>query len=193
MAGDSVALEAGGAVSQVQPASRAGAYGVCRDVLGSLRHNRATEPPLVHNPTWVRGRQAEVSPSYCRLLLSNLSTIPAAAVDDGLLAANPCDSGSVRPLKVNRARIIPWTVDRVQKVLEAHHEEFAVAPLLGAACGMRQGEIFGLDVDASGLPPPRRPRPATDSAYRRRARIRTTEWRPTTRTTPGSLRWLRRR
>lgn len=97
---------------------------------------------------WVRGRQGEVAPSYCRLLLTNLSTILDAAVDDGLLATNPCSSGSVRPPKVVRGKVDPWTVDRVRDVVAAHPPEFRAAPLVGACCGMRQGEVLGLALGA---------------------------------------------
>jgi hypothetical protein len=50
-----------------------------------LRH---LKPSTVQ--AWVRSRQIQVAPSYCRLLLSNLSTILSAAVEDGLIASNPC-------------------------------------------------------------------------------------------------------
>lgn len=97
---------------------------------------------------WVRGLQAEVAPSYCRLLLSNLSTILTAAVEDGLLASNPCASASVRAPKVDRRRVVPWTVERVQAVVAAHPARYQPMPMLGAGCGLRQGETFGLAVDA---------------------------------------------
>ncbi|MGH3668864.1 MAG: phage integrase central domain-containing protein, partial [Acidimicrobiia bacterium] len=70
-----------------------------------LRH---LKPSTVQ--AWVRGRQTEVAPSYCRLLLSNLSTILSAAVEDGLIASNPCAVSSVKAPRVDRRRVIPWTV-----------------------------------------------------------------------------------
>ena len=108
-----------------------------------LRHLR---PSTIQ--AWVRGRQTEVAPSYCRLLLANLSTILAAAVDDGLLASNPCASSSVKAPKVTRGRVVPWTVERVQAVVADHPAEHRAAPIVGAGCGLRQGEVFGLAVDA---------------------------------------------
>ena len=108
-----------------------------------LRHLR---PSAIQ--AWVRGRQTEVAPSYCRLLPANLSTILAAAVDDGLLASNPCASSSVKAPKVARGRVVPWTVERVQAVVDGHPAEHRAAPIVGAGCGLRQGEVFGLAVDA---------------------------------------------
>ena len=101
--------------------------------------------------SWVRGRQTQVAASYCRLLLANLSTILAAAVEDGLIPRNPCTASSVKPPKVERTRIVPWTVERVQAVTQEHPASLRAAPVIGAGCGLRQGEVFGLAVDAVDL------------------------------------------
>ena len=101
--------------------------------------------------SWVRGRQTQVAASYCRLLLANLSTILAAAVEDGLIPRNPCTASSVKPPKVERTRIVPWTVERVQAVTQEHPASLRAAPVTGAGCGLRQGEVFGLAVDAVDL------------------------------------------
>jgi integrase len=108
-----------------------------------LRH---LKPSAVQ--AWVRSRQTEVAPSYCRLLLSNLSTILSAAVEDGLIASNPCAVSSVKAPRVDRRRVVPWTVGTVHRVIEGHPGEFRPIPLLGAGCGLRQGELFGLTLDA---------------------------------------------
>lgn len=97
---------------------------------------------------WVRGRQTEVAPSYCRLLLANLSTILSAAVEDGLIPQNPCASSSVRAPKAERGRVVPWTAERVQAITQAHPRRYRAAPVVGAGCGLRQGEVLGLTVDA---------------------------------------------
>ena len=107
-----------------------------------LRH---LKPSTVQ--TWVRSRQTEVASSYCRLLLSNLSTILSAAVEDGLIPSNPCVVSSVKAPRVDRRRVVPWSVETAQRVVESHPAEFRAAPVLGAGCGLRQGEIFGLTVD----------------------------------------------
>lgn len=40
-----------------------------------------------------------------------------------------------------------WADETVGRVIQAHPEEFRLIPALGAACGLRQGEILGLSAD----------------------------------------------
>ncbi len=112
--------------------------------LGSLEL-RALRPSTIQG--WVRGRQSEVAASYCRLLLANLSTILAAAVEDGLIATNPCSASSVRAPRPDQRRVVPWTVDQVQAIVAGHPRELRAAPAVAAGCGLRQGEILGLALD----------------------------------------------
>lgn len=43
---------------------------------------------------------------------------------------------------------MPWTVERVEAVVAGHPSQHRAAPVVGAGCGLRQGEVFGLAVDA---------------------------------------------
>ena len=56
-------------------------------VLGrhELRH---LKPSTIQ--AWLRGLQAKLAPTYVRTILTNVSAILNAAVDDGLIARNPC-------------------------------------------------------------------------------------------------------
>jgi len=45
--------------------------------------------------SWVRAKQQELGPRTVRLMVSLLSSILNAAVDDERIAKNPCRSGSV--------------------------------------------------------------------------------------------------
>jgi integrase len=44
-------------------------------------------------------------------------------------------------------RIVPWTVERVHAVIEAHPERYRAVPIVAAGLGLRQGETFGLGID----------------------------------------------
>lgn len=105
---------------------------------------KAIRPSTVQS--WLRDRQSSCAPTHVRVLLANLSTILSAAVDDGLIVRNPCDSRSVRAPKVEQNRIVPWTPEQVAAVIDAHPARYQAVPLVAAGCGMRQGEVFGLRV-----------------------------------------------
>ena len=77
-----------------------------------LRHLR---PSTIQS--WLRGRQKECAPSYVRVLLANLSSVLGAALDDGLIAANPCQSPSVKAPKIEQRRVVPWTHEQVHAVI----------------------------------------------------------------------------
>lgn len=107
---------------------------------------RAIRPSMVQ--AWLRGRQQELAPRTVRTLLANLSGILGAAVEDGLIARNPCASSSVRAPSVPDKRIVPWTVEQVEAIAGAHPERYGATAVVCAGCGLRQGETFGLAVDA---------------------------------------------
>ena len=105
---------------------------------------RAIRPSAVQ--AWLRGLQQQLAPSYVRVLLANLSGILRAAVDDGLIAQNPCQAKSVRAPAVPHLKVLPWSREQVQAVVAAHPERYRAVPVVAAGCGLRQGEVFGLRV-----------------------------------------------
>lgn len=59
-------------------------------VLG--RHElRNLKPSTIQ--AWLRGVQTTLAPTTVRVVLTNVSTVLNAAVDDGLIARNPCKAG----------------------------------------------------------------------------------------------------
>ncbi len=106
---------------------------------------------------WMRGRQETCAPRYVRVMLANLSAILGAAVEDDLIPRNPCRSSAVRAPAVQPTKVVPWTIEQVAAVVEAHPERWRAAPVVAAGCGLRQGEVFGLrveDVDLVAPPVP---------------------------------------
>lgn len=107
---------------------------------------RAIKPSTVQ--AWVRGRQQVCAPSYVRVLLANLSAILGAAVEDELTVKNPCAAKSVKAPAVEQGQVIPWPWKQVDAVIAAHPDPYRAMPVIAAGCGLRQGEVFGLAVDA---------------------------------------------
>ncbi|MER6466178.1 site-specific integrase [Streptomyces sp. NPDC001228] len=101
-----------------------------------------------HIRTWARAlADSGMAASNQRTVFANVSAVFGAAVDDGILARNPCRAGSVRAPKLDRRNLKPWTRDRVVAVRDGLPTQYATTVDIGAGCGLRQGETFGLAVD----------------------------------------------
>lgn len=102
-----------------------------------------------HIRSWLSTLEASgIVGSYARVIYSNVRAALSAAVDDGYLGRNPCAARSVRPPVVDARRVTPWSPERVLAVRDALAERFRPMVDLGAGCGLRQGEILGVAVDA---------------------------------------------
>ncbi|MEV0529151.1 site-specific integrase [Streptomyces sp. NPDC050439] len=105
-----------------------------------------------HIRTWVRQLEdTGLASSYRRGIFANVSAVLTAAVDDGLIPRNPCRASSVTAPKPGLERVVPWTAQQVFAVRDALPARYRSVVDLGAGCGLRQGEIFGLPVDAVGF------------------------------------------
>jgi integrase len=88
-----------------------------------------------------------LAPTTVRGILTTLSAILSAAVDDEILTSNPCRKASVKAPKVIPSRVVPWTASMVTDIRAALPARWQVLCDLGAGLGVRQGEAFGLAVD----------------------------------------------
>ena len=77
--------------------------------LGSQRVG-SVRPSTVQ--AWLRGLE-RLAPSHVRTIYQHVSAIFSAAVDDGLVRANPCRAASVRAPRVVAHRVVPWTAEQV--------------------------------------------------------------------------------
>ncbi|MFI6811873.1 tyrosine-type recombinase/integrase [Nonomuraea sp. NPDC050328] len=90
----------------------------------------------------------ETSTVYTAFLV--LQGTLSLAVADEAIKRSPAKSPIVQVPKRTTEEIIAWSDQRVLAVIDAHSELFRLLPIIGAACGLRQGELFGLaleDVD----------------------------------------------
>ncbi|WP_371575389.1 hypothetical protein [Streptomyces sp. NBC_01314] len=90
------------------------------------------------------------SVDYRRGILSELSSILEAAVDDKRLARNPMHAKSVRWPKAPQERREAWLLGTARRVRDVISPRNRIAVVLGLGCGLRQGEVFGLspeDID----------------------------------------------
>ncbi|MGW0208636.1 tyrosine-type recombinase/integrase [Streptomyces sp. NPDC003233] len=101
-----------------------------------------------HIREWVATLEASVPGSYGRIIYANVRAALSAAVDDGYLSRNPVSARSVKPPALEPKRVVPWSAERVFAVQAAMPERYQAMVDLGAGCGIRQGEILGIALDA---------------------------------------------
>ncbi|WP_104106765.1 site-specific integrase [Nocardioides sp. 616] len=92
-------------------------------------------------------RSMDLAETYRRVIFSNVSAILSAAVDDDLIAKNPCRASSVTKPSTSRRKVVPWPADWVISMHEAIPTKYALAVTLASGLGLRQGEVFGLAVE----------------------------------------------
>ena len=95
-------------------------------------------------------RSMELAETYRRVIFSNVSAIFSAAVDDDLIAKNPCKASSVTRPATSRRKVVPWPAEWVSSMHGSLPAKYRIAVTLGSGLGLRQGEVFGLgaeDVD----------------------------------------------
>ena len=105
---------------------------------------RSIRPSAIQ--AWLRRLQQDLAPTYVRVVFANVSAVFNAAVDDGVIASNPCRAASVRLPKRDNRRVEPWPLEQVQEVIEALPERYRATAVVAAGCGLRQGEVFGIRV-----------------------------------------------
>ncbi|GAB3157118.1 hypothetical protein GCM10027290_56860 [Micromonospora sonneratiae] len=100
-----------------------------------------------HIREWDAGMVGKLAPATRAVVFAHLRTILGAAVDDERIAKNPCSAKSVKQPRPVERRVVPWRYDQVSAIRAGLAERYRPMVDLGAGCGMRQGEIFGLGVD----------------------------------------------
>ncbi len=115
-----------------------------------------------HVIPYFTGRAVEtVAPSTIRTWLGELAlgegaksvlfvyvnSIFEAAVDDRLIRTNPCQAKSLQKPRPPQRRIKPWTRAQLDSVYANLAPRYRAMVPVGAGCGHRIGEVFGLGVD----------------------------------------------
>ncbi|MFJ4781676.1 tyrosine-type recombinase/integrase [Streptomyces sp. NPDC088762] len=101
-----------------------------------------------HIRTWLGELEKSVpASSHRRIIFGTVSAAFSAAVDDGLIAKNPCQARSVQIPKPGQPRVTPWAPTQVLAVRAALPAHLRTAVDIASGCGLRQGEVFGLDVE----------------------------------------------
>lgn len=102
--------------------------------LGSLRRTDCK--------TFVAALSTRLAPATVSTVYAVLRSLMQSAVDDGLIAANPC--ARVPLPRVEQRVVEPLAASAVVSLAAAMPARYAVTVLLGAGAGLREGEALGL-------------------------------------------------
>jgi integrase len=103
----------------------------------------ARQPSIVQG--WLAG--IKLHPNTVRMVVAMLRPVFTAAVEDGLIAKNPLAAKQLRQPKAVKTDVAAWSAEQVAAVADALPARWSALAVLGAAVGMRQGELFALAVD----------------------------------------------
>jgi integrase len=93
---------------------------------------------------WIKERAQVLAPSTLSLTRTCLVAVLRTAVQDGIIRANPCDGVRLPPAR--RPEVVPLVPEVVRALIDAAPSRYRALVLLAAASGLRQGEVFGLEV-----------------------------------------------
>ncbi len=94
---------------------------------------------------WTAGLEQHLAPSTTEGTVRLVAAILKAAVADRLISRSPADG--VRLRRREGAMLVPLSVTEVRMLADAAPPDLKAAVILGAATGLRQGEMFGLTAD----------------------------------------------
>lgn len=99
--------------------------------------------------SWMEGDEEngrrKLAASSISVTYGYLAAIMKSAVADHLLIETPCNE--INLPRDDRQRVVPLTVAQVQQIAEGTAGRYRMLVMLGAATGMRSGEMRGLTVD----------------------------------------------
>jgi len=110
-------------------------------VIGDHRMRLMAQRPSIVQ-AWISGVQTH--PNSVQQVIKGVSQVFTAAVEDGIIPRNPLTARSVQKPQRLVSEVTPWSAQQVDAMASQLPARLAAIPYLGAACGLRQGELFGL-------------------------------------------------
>lgn len=96
---------------------------------------------------WLTDLISAYGPSTARSAFLVLNGCLELAVADELIKRNPAQSRIVKKPAKRFSKVVAWSDETVEGIIEAHPEQYRLIPIIGSATGLRQGELFGLASD----------------------------------------------
>ncbi|MFI5526992.1 tyrosine-type recombinase/integrase [Kitasatospora sp. NPDC051853] len=124
---------------------------VQRYIIEPLGHIKVKDLIPSRIVSWIKNLLLSIGEAYAGLIYTHLNSILTMAVDDDLIAKNPCASRSVQRVKPRRqrkaAKDLPIDWEASEGIKENLPDRYKPTVDCGRGLGMRQGEIFGFSPD----------------------------------------------
>ncbi|MBN9754229.1 phage integrase family protein [Pseudonocardia sp. Ae406_Ps2] len=94
------------------------------------------------------------SANYRTVLFTIVSSVLDSAVEERLITHNPCKAQTIKRPTSSASNIVIWPRTRLNAIEQHISDRFRLAVIIGAGCGLRQGEILGLsteDIDRDSM------------------------------------------
>lgn len=112
-------------------------------IVGSLQLGQVRTS---HIKAWVKDRAAVLAPTTMKVVYGYLVALFRSAVADRLIGASPCSKSVTLP-EIERTELFIPSVEQIDAICEALPARYAAQPQFAAATGLRQGEVWGLELD----------------------------------------------
>ncbi|MGH3965083.1 MAG: tyrosine-type recombinase/integrase [Pseudonocardiaceae bacterium] len=96
---------------------------------------------------WITDRSAVLAPSTVQSLVKVVRGAFTAAVADRVISVSPFTTTRIAIPRVDRPRVVPLTVEQVQRLSDAMSPRYRALVLVQAGLGVRVGELIALRVD----------------------------------------------
>lgn len=87
------------------------------------------------------------SANYRTVLFTIVSSVLDSAVEERLITHNPCKAQTIKRPTSSASTIVIWPRTRLDAIEQHISDRFRLAVIIGAGCGLRQGEILGLSTE----------------------------------------------
>lgn len=116
-----------------------------RNIRPALGHLPLRDIEPRHVRAAVNGWSMDLAPATVKLAYGYTAAIFKAAILDRLIATSPCVG--IKLPKMDDDAVVPLTIEQVRQIAENMTDRYVGMVWLGAATGMRSGELRGLTID----------------------------------------------
>ncbi len=96
---------------------------------------------------WLTDLMGAYGPSTARSAFLVLNGCLELATADELIKRNPAQARVVKKPARRFSKVVAWSDGAIERIIEAHPEQYRLIPTIGSAAGLRQGELFGLAIE----------------------------------------------